>query len=536
MSRLRTAAARPPARPKKRDAPPGEAASFPLRVAAVDVGSNAIRFVAAEFTGPATRTVLDEERVGVRLGHDVFLTGKLAAEAMDAAAAGLADFRGRMEALGIEHYRATATSAVRESRNGAEFARRVRDEAGLELEVITSYEEARLVYQAIRSRVELGRDRWISVDLGGGSVEVSLVDEDGILWSESHTMGSVRLLEVLSSSGDDPGRFQRLLREYAATLQIPTAAQHLRPAGVIATGGNIEALAKLGGRAPRAGRAGSITMPELREAIRMLSRLSYGERMERLKLRADRADVILPAAMVYERVAELAGADEIVVPGVGVRDGLLLDLVEDLTTHQEWEDRRERTAVEGAVALGRRYLFDEEHAMHVARLAGSLFDQLREVHGLDATDRRVLLAAAVLHDVGAYISRKRHHKHTLYLVSQSELPGFAPGEIWLVANVARYHRKGEPTTDHDSFQRLSPGERERVVKMSGLLRIADALDREHLQAVDSLRARVRKGELVLEVESSGDLLLERWALREKGELFARTFGVEVRLVGGAGEG
>ncbi|HEV2146182.1 MAG TPA: Ppx/GppA phosphatase family protein [Longimicrobiaceae bacterium] len=529
MTKLR--AATRSARPK-RTARGEPAATFPLRVAAIDVGSNAIRFIAAEFTGPGERTVLDEERVGVRLGHDVFLTGKLAPEAMEAAVAGLADFRRRMERLEIEHYRATATSAVRESRNGADFVRRVREEAGLELEVITGYEEARLVYQAVRSRVELGRDRWILVDLGGGSVEVSLVDEGGILWSESHTMGSVRMLEVLSGSGDDPGRFQRLLREYAATLQIPTAAQHLRPAGVIATGGNIEALAKLGGRPAKDGRAGSIGMGGLRDTIRMLARLSYAQRMEELKLRADRADVILPAAMVYERVAELAGADEIRVPGVGVKDGLLLDLVEDLTTHQEWEDRRERTAVEGAVALGRRCLFDEAHAMHVARLAGSLFDQLRGLHGLDAADRRVLLAAAVLHDVGTFVSRKRHHKHSLYLISQSELPGFAPGEMWLVANVARYHRKGEPTTAHDSFERLDPGERERVVKLSALLRVADALDREHLQAVEGVYAEADGGKLVLEVEAEGDLLLERWALRQKAGLFSKVFGLEVELVDG----
>ncbi|HEX7241893.1 MAG TPA: Ppx/GppA phosphatase family protein [Longimicrobiaceae bacterium] len=533
MSRLRAPARTPATRPRQEAQP---AAAFPLRVASVDVGSNAIRFVAAEFTGPAERTVLDQVRAPVRLGHDVFLTGKLAPEAVQAAVEQFVDFRARMERLGVEHYRATATSAVRESRNGADLVRRVREEAGIELEVITGYEEARLVHQAIRSRVEMGRDKWISVDLGGGSVEVSLVDDAGILWSESHTMGSVRLLEELSASGEEPGRFQRLLREYAATLQIPVAAQHWNPAGMIATGGNAEALAKLAGTPPRGGRAGILPVAKLREAIQLLARLSYRQRMEQLGLRADRADVILPAAMVYERVAALAAVEAIHVPGVGVKDGLLLDLVEDLTTHQEWEDRRERSVVEGAVALGRRYLFDEAHALHVARTAGSLFDQLRELHGLDAADRRVLLAAAVLHDVGAYISRKRHHKHSLYLISQSELPGFAPGEIWLVANVARYHRKGEPTTDHDSFERLSPDERERVSRMSALLRVADALDREHLQAVESVRARVRKGELVLEVESSGDLLLERWALRQKAGLFSRLFGVEVRLVGGVVEG
>lgn len=536
MTRLRSAL-RPrrkaPPRPDRSEGEP--AASFPLRVASVDVGSNAIRFVAAEFTGPASYSVLHEKRVGVRLGHDVFLTGKLAPEAMDAAVGALARFRGWMERLGIEHYRATATSAVRESRNGREFVRRVRDEAGLELEVITGYEEAQLVYEAVKSRIPMGRDKWILVDLGGGSVEVSLADEAGILWSESHTMGSVRLLEELSGSGDEPGRFQRLLREYAATLQIPAAAQHWNPAGMIATGGNIEALAKLAGTPPeKGGASGLLPVSALRETITLLARLSFRERVEELGLREDRADVILPAAMVYERLAGLAGVEVIHVPGVGVKNGLLLDLVEDLTTHQEWEDRRERHVVEGALALGRRYLFDEAHAVHVARLAGSLFEQLRELHGLGSADRRVLLAAAVLHDVGAYVGRKRHHKHSLYLISQSELPGFGPEEIWLVANVARYHRKGEPTPDHDSFARLSPEERERVTRMAALLRLADALDREHLQNVEAVRARVEKGRLVLEAEGTGDLLLERWALRQKAELFARVFEMEVRLVGGDG--
>ncbi|MBV9774472.1 MAG: Ppx/GppA family phosphatase [Gemmatimonadetes bacterium] len=531
MTRLRTPSRSTPVRPK-RAAPADPAAAFPLRVASVDVGSNAIRFVAAEFTGPATYTVLHEKRVGVRLGHDVFLTGKLAPEAMEAAVGALTRFAGWMERLGIEHYRATATSAVRESRNGKEFVRRVLDEAGLELEVITGYEEAQLVYEAVKSRIPLGRDKWILVDLGGGSVEVSLADDSGVLWSESHTMGSVRLLEELSVSGDEPGRFQRLLREYAATLQVPAAAQHWNPAGMIATGGNIEALAKLAGTPPKGGESGSLPVAALRDTIAMLARMPFRERVEKLGLREDRADVILPAAMVYERLATLAGVDSIHVPGVGVKNGLLLDLVEDLTTHQEWEDRRERHAVEGALAMGRRYLFDEAHAVHVARLAGSLFEQLREVHGLGSADRRVLLGAAVLHDVGGYVSRKRHHKHSLYLISQSELPGFAPEEIWLVANVARYHRKGEPTTDHDSFARLSPEERERVTRMAALLRIADALDREHQQNVAAVRARVEKGRLVLEAEGTGDLLLERWALRQKAGLFARVFGMEVRLVGG----
>jgi exopolyphosphatase / guanosine-5'-triphosphate,3'-diphosphate pyrophosphatase len=505
---------------------------FPLRVAAVDVGSNAIRFLVAEFRALGEYEVLEEERVAVRLGHDVFLSGKLTPEAMNAAVEAIKRFRGRMDALGIEHYRAVATSATRESRNGAEMVARVRREAGIELETITGQEEARLVNLAIVNRVPMGDDKWITVDVGGGSVEVSLVDASGILWSESHVMGSVRLLEELSSAGDEPGRFQRLLREYAATLQIPIIAQHWNPRGTIATGGNAETLAKLAGANPGRGRVAAVPLQTLRGLMEMLSKLSYRQRVDQLGLREDRADVILPAGMIYERVATLSGASELLVPAVGLKDGVLIDLAEDVASHQAHEDRKDRQAVAGAMAIGRRYMFDEAHALQVVRLAGSLFDQLGKVHGLGPDERRMLLAAGVLHDIGTFVGYKKHHKHSLYLIANSEVPEFTPREIDIIANVARYHRKGVPAEHHVTFTALPEEDRQRVVKLASLLRIADALDREHLQAVRAVTARVTRGKkLKLEVEADGDLLLERWALRRKSDLFTSTFGIEVDLAG-----
>lgn len=520
---------RPAVRPRKTPPAPPE---FPLRVAAVDVGSNAIRFLAADFRALGEYDVLEEERVPVRLGHDVFLSGKLTPEAIDAAVEAIRGFRVRMEALGIDHYRAVATSATRESRNGADLVARVRREAGIELEVITGQEEARLVNVAIVTHVKMGDDKWITVDVGGGSVEVSLIDASGILWSESHVMGSVRLLEELSGAGDEPGRFQRLLREYAATLQIPTIAQHWNPRGTIATGGNAEALARLAGAEPGRGKVASIPMPMLRSVMEMLSRLSYRQRVDQLGLREDRADVILPAGMIYERVAQLSGAGEVLVPAVGLKDGVLIDLAEDLTSHQAHEDKKDRQAVAGAVALGRRYLFDEAHAMHVVRLATSLFDQLEKMHGMGPDERRMLLAAGVLHDIGTFVGYKKHHKHSLYLIANSEIPEFSQRETDIVANVARYHRKGVPAEHHIAFTTLAEEDRDRVVKLASLLRIADALDREHLQAVRSVTARVTRGhKLKLDVDGDGDLLLERWALRRKSDLFASTFGLDVELSG-----
>lgn len=510
-------------------APEDAGVVFPIRVAAVDVGSNAIRFAAAEFSDPGRYTEVESQRVAIRLGHDVFLSGQLTPQAMDAAVEALGGFRGRMEALGIRHYRAVATSAVRESRNGSEFVERVREDSGIALAPITGTEEARLVWVAVRNRVPLADRKWVLVDLGGGSVEVSLMDGEGILWSESHTMGSVRLLEELSGSAEAPGRFRQLLAEYAATLTIPAAARHWNPAGLIATGGNIEALARLGGIEPDATGISTLPLGRLRALIDSLSRLSYRQRVEELGLREDRADVILPAAVVYERLGALAGADRIVVPHVGVRDGVMLDIVDDLATHRTHRDPREREVLGGALTLGRRYLFDEGHARQVTRMARSLFDHLRELHGLDEGDLRILLAAAMLHDIGQFVSYRKHHKHSFYLLSHSEVPRLSPEEMQQVALVARYHRRSEPKEEHEGYRDLGAAERERTEKLASLLRIADALDREHLQRVSDIHARVEGGDLVLTLRGNGDLLLEQWALQSKAQMFKRIFGLDLRV-------
>lgn len=491
----------------------------------MDVGSNAIRFVAAEFDDATRWRELAFERFPVRLGHGAFLSGKLTESAVERALEAFVSIRARIDELGIVHVRAVATSAVRESRNGPDFVRRVREMSGLTLGLISGGEEARLVWHAVRNRVDFGLSKWMLVDLGGGSVEVSLADDNGILWSESHTMGSVRLLEELAEASDAPGHFSSLLAEYAATLRIPAAAKHWMPVEVIATGGNIEALAQLAGPQQEEDAVPIITRSELRRVIERLSRLSYAQRVGELGLREDRADVILPAAIVYDRVAELAGAERIRVPSVGVKEGVMLDLVDELTGGGGF-GRQERVVAEGALTLGRRYLFDEAHARHVTDLAISLFDQLGGLHGLEPSDRRLLIAGSVLHDIGQHISYRKHHKHSLYLILHSEIPGISPSELPLVALIARYHRRAAPRDEHYLFGDLGPEDRARVERLAAILRVADSLDREHLQRVDSVAAALSPEGLELRLSGRGQFLLEQWALRHKGSLFSRVFGVE----------
>jgi len=502
---------------------------FPLRIGAVDVGSNAIRFLAVEFTDPENWVVLDSQRVTVRLGHSAFLTGRLDEQMMAAAIEAMASFRSAFDTLGISGYRAVATSAVRESKNGGQLVSRIREESGIRLETITGSEEARLVWLATKKRLALGERRWLLADLGGGSLELSLADGDHIRWSVSHQIGTVRLLEELEDPDTPPEQFRKLVAEYAHVLRLPRQVKNSGVAGVIATGGNADALAELADAPTDASGVRRIPIKKLRETVKLLGSLSVKERMEQLNLKSDRADVIFPAALVYERVAGLVGGAELVVPGVGVKEGILWDMVEDVTGPAVHATRIEQQLLNAAVALGRRYRFDEGHGRQVARLSISLFDQLKDLHKLGNKDRRILLGAAVLHDIGQIVSYRRHHKHSLYMILNSELPGLTDEDIPLVALVARYHRRAEPNNEHELWETVAEEDRIRVCMLASILRIADALDREHLQRVERVSADVEKDGVFLDLEGKGDLLLEHWAIRRKARMFRSTFDLEVAL-------
>jgi exopolyphosphatase / guanosine-5'-triphosphate,3'-diphosphate pyrophosphatase len=298
--------------------------TFPARLAAIDIGSNAIRMLAAEFSDATTYRALKVGRLPVRLGHEVFDSGELTSATMQSAVKGLRTFKEAIAALSVAQHRAVATSAVRDSRNGAELLERARTDAGIIIEVISGAEEARLVHLAVRNRVPLGRDDWVLADLGGGSLEVSRIDHDRVLATETYPVGSVRLLEHLGQDFDAED-VRRVIEERLSTMRedMLVAATNR----FIATGGNIEAVARLAGARYDDRRVFVLEVDRLREITQQLAGLSYEQRIAQLGLREDRADVILPAAIVYEWLAVKVGAHSILVPAVGVKEGVLWDTI-----------------------------------------------------------------------------------------------------------------------------------------------------------------------------------------------------------------
>jgi exopolyphosphatase / guanosine-5'-triphosphate,3'-diphosphate pyrophosphatase len=304
-------------------------AAFPLRAAAIDVGSNAMRLLVGEFAGPQSWVPLAQHRVPVRLGASVFDPhgGAIDDHVLEAALAGLISFRRRLDELHVVVYRAAATSATREASNGDVLVERSLSEAGIRLELISGEEEARLVWRGARSRLRDDVGRWAFMDLGGGSLEVGVAAGADIVWSESHAIGSVRLLAALGDASFTPHRFLRRATEYIDEATSRMAFEPGDVEGLLATGGNIEELARLADAPVDRGGVARLTLTALGRTLDRLAALTTQQRVDELDLRPDRADVIVPAGLVYERVARLARMREITVPFSGLKHGLLLDAV-----------------------------------------------------------------------------------------------------------------------------------------------------------------------------------------------------------------
>jgi len=509
------------------------------RFAAIDIGSNAMRLRIVDVDLPVEandnrwlpqlREVL-ALRAPVRLGREVFLTGSLTSQAISSATEALRGFREAMDSAKVDHYRAVATSAVREANNGSLFVERARREAGVEVEIIEGVEEARLVQLAVRRKLDIDEQRALLLDIGGGSIELTLLDHGELRASQSLPVGTVRLLEAfIDGDGTMTPRHARLIGEYVERM----LGKHLQdsawanPDVLIATGGNIDTLANLC-PFPFAGEE-AVDLAATRRLVGQLSSMSVSERASTFALRPDRADTIVPAAYILLHVASHFDRSHVVAPGVGLKEGVLGELAERYFAMSNLGGEEEGIR-KACIRVGRRYQFDETHGITVARLATQIFDDLADLHQLGARARVLLRASALLHDVGDFVRYEAHHKHSCYIIEHSEIMGITPTERNVVANVARYHRKSFPDPAHSNFRDLNRDDRATVRSLAAILRLADALDREHLSKVVAVSAQVTGGCLRLGVEGDADRELEEWTVARKAGLFRAVFDLDVEVV------
>ncbi|MEW6683792.1 MAG: Ppx/GppA phosphatase family protein [Nitrospirota bacterium] len=494
-------------------------------LAAIDVGANAIRMAVATLDDAGRLSIIDRVREPVRLGTDVFASGSVSEEAIERVTDAFIRLRALVDRHGATQVRAVGTSALREAANQELVLDRVFQASGIDVEVVSADEEARLIFLGVASRVDLTDRRALMIDIGGGSVEISLAADGRLLSTSSFKLGAVRLLQVLEEKKYGERQFGRLVHGYVSAIEKLLRQEMGQPVDLcVGTGGNIESLWELCRSLSGEDRGGVFSQGELDTVLKKLQSLTIAERIHELGLRPDRADVIVPAAIVLQHVLALAGTVDVMVPQVGLREGLLADMASasDGKRHAPPRDQ----LMSWALRLGRKYAFDEPHGTTVARLAAQMFDATKAVHHLDDEHRLLLELAALLHDVGHFINVSEHHKHTYYLLTANPILGLSEAQMAVVANVARYHRKSPPKPHHRGYMALGPKERVATSKLAALLRVADALDTQHKGKVTDLMVDSNRRQLVIRLKGDGDLLLEKWKVMKKAGMFEEVFSLK----------
>ncbi len=510
-----------------------------MKIAVIDVGSNSIKMVVVDAAARDSLAVLAREKDMVRLGHDTLQQGRLSAAAIQRAIDCIKRFRSIAEARGAEEILAVATASVREARNAAEFIREVERKTGVSVEVLSAIEEGRLIGLAAAQGCAGVGASIINLDIGGGSTEISWMRDRAPAGLFSVKLGAIGLTErFITSDPPKQKELKALKDEVRAALERP--ARELRGArwqqatgtsGTILAIGTALRLRALSGKDPQvegARPAGDeIELAKLSRFNSRLADMNAGERRDVPGISAQRSEIIIAGGQILEGAMLALRINSLRTCSWALREGVIIDRLREIDLESrppvaDLADYRLR----GVHAVGRRFGYEETHAHQVARLAESLFDYLSRSSlpsNLDRHRRTMLSAAALLHDVGYHIAHESHHKHSFYLIKNSELTGFSETERDVIANVARYHRGSEPKERHENFAALNQPDRETVNSLAAILRLADALDRRHDSRISDLRC-IRSGRLVhVELQASANCEREIHAAEQKRGLFEQVF-------------
>ncbi|HEY1688426.1 MAG TPA: Ppx/GppA phosphatase family protein [Solirubrobacteraceae bacterium] len=507
------------------------------RLAVVDLGSNSFRLVVFTTASDGWWQRTDEIYEPVRIGEGLAASGRLAAKPIARALATLDVFAHFCRASGLQGQEidAVATSAIRDAENSTELLDTATERSGLSIRVLSREQEARYGYLAAVNSTTLA-DGCV-MDLGGGSLQLVRVRERRAKKMGSWPLGAVRMSERFALDPDparpaDPERMQAL-REYVAEqlAEVDWLRGTDRIVGLGGAARNLAVAAQRAAGLPSTGVQGFLlTRKALGELIERLAAMPAAERAKVPGIKPARADLILAGALAIEGVLLAGGLDGLEVTEAGLREGVFFERHLADPAHPDQEPLFDDVRREGVMNLARRYAMDAPHSRHVAELALHMFDELAELglHPGEQVERELLWAACMLHDIGMSVDYDDHHKHSRYLILNAGLPGFAPVEVAVIAQAARYHRKGMP--DPGSLAPLfGKRDRERLARCATLLRLAEDLERSRDQLVTQTSFAAKNGTVRLQLSADGDTAVPRWAARREGELFERAFGRDLEV-------
>ena len=503
--------------------------------AVVDIGATAIRMVIAQLGEDGEWQRLDRATKPVGLGRDVFMTGSLGRETMQQAISILQSFRELLDGWQVptSAIRVIATSAIREARNRDTFVDRVAVRTGLKIEIVEGIEENQLTFLAVQHAVApmkslFSRASSMIIEVGGGTTEIMLLHRGKMVAAHSLRIGTVRLEQAgrpLWTSGD---QIEDFLRENIRVSQelLDSELKLERVKYFVAVGGDARQVAHAIGTREEE-HYWVIDRPAFDRYLDELQNRSVDEIVRTNNITYNEAEGLVPALLLYRLFLECTSAEQLIVPDVSIREGVLISYA----LGSEWAVERQfyGQVVASAHSLARRYSFDEAHALHVTELSLSIFDQLTEEHAMDRRARLLLEVSGILHDIGTYIRASGHHKHGQYIIQNSEIFGISRDDLRVIANVVRYHRRSTPASSHPEYIALRGEQRIQVLKLAAILRIADALDRGHAQRITAVQVELVEGDVVLHCTYQGDISIERYGFQAKADMFEEVFGLNVMI-------
>ncbi|OUX36699.1 MAG: hypothetical protein CBE26_04750 [Kiritimatiellaceae bacterium TMED266] len=503
--------------------------------AVIDIGSTSIRMVMAEVHPDKDVKVLESLTQSVSLGRDTFTKGRISSATTLLCIEALRDFLAVANTyqLNIEKdIRAVATSAVREASNHLEFMDRIFTATGIEIALISGAEVNRLTFFAIQPYLakheELRKQHALFIEMGGGSTELIGLKKGRISFSHTHRIGFYRLSESADKANTELRPSQKMLHMELRTLfrnfqeQSTTTVQ--RPV-LVFMGSEARLAAQLLDDAWEVDTISSFRCSEVDKLIQRIRKLRPEQIATRYQIPYDDAQTVEAAWSSYLQIAQEFGVKRIYTCNATMRDGLLSELRASST----WQPDFIAHVLHSAKNIARRYQVDMKHAGHVCEHALQLFEALKNEHQLGVREQVFLQVSAWLHDVGHFVDATAHHKHSRYLIENSQIFGLTPQEIKLCAMIARYHRGATPKNSHADYQNLSRHHRRVVNNLASILRIAEALDASHSQRLHIEDVEFKEDRLELLHTCEKSISVEEMVLDRLAKMVRQVYGRSVVL-------
>jgi len=506
-------------------------------IAAIDAGTNSFHMIIARVDpGNSTLDIIDREKEMIRLGSGSANMKFISGESMSKAVDTLKKFKKICTAKNAS-IRAVGTSVVREALNSDFFLKKVKVETGIDIEVISGFEEARLIYQGVLHALPVYNKKILVVDIGGGSTEFLVGQKNNIFYGNSLKIGTVRLTEKFFSERKFKRKAIKKCRNFVKGMLFPIAraVKKMKYDEVIGTSGTIinalRVARRLAGRYEQGNENNTLTRKEFETVYEIILSAGTPEKIAEIPgLNKKRADIILAGIIILGEIFRQFDIEELKVSEYALREGLIFD-----TMQRAYPGKYSHMFVDlrykSVTTLGRTFRLEEKHAFQTEKLALEIFDQLKPLHKLKHAEREYLRYAAILHDIGLVLSHSQHHIHSYYIIRNAELFGFTENEKEIIANISRYHRKSHPKMKHPGFLNLSDTDRDKVKKLSAILRIADGLDRMHSSAIEFVRCIIRRNSvnMMLKYSSKSNIDIAIWGADVKKFLFEEVYGKKVNF-------